>query len=170
MDDTAFCIRRAEASDETLLWEALFHAAHMPADGATSPEEAQRDAFLVHYVSGWGKPGDIGCVAFTAATDAFAGAAWMRCLPHTSADNADAPIPELAIAVLPAYHNQGLGTRLLTTVLGEARSTYNIVELSVRATNPARRLYERHGFVVVKEITNRIGGSSLLMQRDLTNQ
>ncbi|MGH7934689.1 MAG: hypothetical protein ACREQN_16220 [Candidatus Binataceae bacterium] len=37
----------------------------------------------------------------------------------------------------------------------------------VRSTNPARRLYERCGFVVVAEVTNRVGGSSFVMTAQL---
>ena len=37
----------------------------------------------------------------------------------------------------------------------------------VRANNPARRLYERVGFVTVAEITNRVGGASFVTTLDL---
>jgi predicted acetyltransferase len=37
----------------------------------------------------------------------------------------------------------------------------------VRQENPARRLYERSGFVVTRTIPNRVGGVSLVMRADL---
>jgi ribosomal protein S18 acetylase RimI-like enzyme len=52
-------------------------------------------------------------------------------------------------------------------LLDAARSLYSAIVLSVRADNPARRLYERVGFVAVDEITNRVGGTSLVMKVDL---
>ena len=56
---------------------------------------------------------------------------------------------------------------LLGALLDLARGQFPAVALSVRASNPARRLYERHGFVVVDTITNRVGGQSFVMQADL---
>ena len=41
--------------------------------------------------------------------------------------------------------------------------------LSVREANPARRLYERMGFVVVQTIVNRVGGASFVMLKDFLN-
>jgi ribosomal protein S18 acetylase RimI-like enzyme len=76
-------------------------------------------------------------------------------------------IPELAIAVLPQYIGQGIGARLLARLLEDARSLYPAVVLSVRDANPARRLYERLGFVVVDTVVNRVGGESFVMLRSL---
>jgi ribosomal protein S18 acetylase RimI-like enzyme len=39
------------------------------------------------------------------------------------------------------------------------------VALTVREGNPAIRLYQRAGFVVIEEIVNRVGGKSFVMQR-----
>jgi ribosomal protein S18 acetylase RimI-like enzyme len=52
------------------------------------------------------------------------------------------------IALLPAYRGRGLGTRLLTRLIEEARGSSRPVTLSVERGNPARRLYERLGFRV----------------------
>jgi ribosomal protein S18 acetylase RimI-like enzyme len=76
--------------------------------------------------------------------------------------------PELAIAVRPDAIGQGIGGALLEALLDLARGQYSAVALSVRESNPARRLYERHGFVVVDTITNRVGGQSFVMQVDLS--
>jgi ribosomal protein S18 acetylase RimI-like enzyme len=50
------------------------------------------------------------------------------------------------IALLPAYRGVGLGTRLLSEVLEEARAAGKPVRIHVEVTNPARALYERLGF------------------------
>jgi predicted acetyltransferase len=62
---------------------------------------------------------------------------------------------------------QGLGERLLRALFDAARPLYPALSLSVRQENPARRLYERAGFVVTHTITNRVGGVSLVMRADL---
>lgn len=112
-----------------------------------------------------GRDDDLGYIALDDAARP-AGAAWVRYLPlnHSASTTEYAPFPELAIAVLPDYSNRGIGTRLLHLLLDDARSVYPAVELSVRSTNPARRLYERLGFVVVDEVTNRVGGTSYVMR------
>ena len=76
--------------------------------------------------------------------------------------------PELAIAVLPDALGQGIGSQLLTQLLAEARALHPGIVLSVRAQNPAKQLYERLGFTVVAEMTNRVGGVSLVMKIDFS--
>jgi GNAT superfamily N-acetyltransferase len=48
----------------------------------------------------------------------------------------------------PRHQGRGLGSAVLTSVLERAGGT---VELNVLQGSPARRLYERHGFVVDRE-------------------
>ena len=53
----------------------------------------------------------------------------------------------LDIALIPALRGCGIGTACLRSVLDEAREAQLDVRLSVLVGNPARRLYERLGFV-----------------------
>lgn len=55
------------------------------------------------------------------------------------------------IYILPEYQNRGLGTSLLRDLLAQAGRRGLPVTLQVIKINPARRLYERLGFVVVGE-------------------
>jgi GNAT superfamily N-acetyltransferase len=55
------------------------------------------------------------------------------------------------LQLAPAAQGQGLGAALLREVLAEARAAGVGLELSVLKANPARRLYERLGFVVCAE-------------------
>jgi GNAT superfamily N-acetyltransferase len=57
--------------------------------------------------------------------------------------------------LLPAYHNQGIGSHLLRRLIGAARAAEVALRLTVLEVNPARRLYERHGFVVTHTISPR---------------
>ncbi|HEU5011481.1 MAG TPA: GNAT family N-acetyltransferase [Roseiflexaceae bacterium] len=147
-----YIIRPVVARDMDFLWDMLFYAAHMAEDGATSSEAARQDPFLALYVDGWGRAGDVGCVAVDAGTGERLGAAWVRVL-HDD-------MPELAIAVLPAAIGQGIGTALIRHVLEAARADHAAIMLTVRVDNPAARLYERLGFTIVEQITNRVGSMS----------
>ena len=51
------------------------------------------------------------------------------------------------IALLPEYRGRGIGTALLEELLVEADATGRRVTIHVERFNPARRLYERLGFV-----------------------
>jgi ribosomal protein S18 acetylase RimI-like enzyme len=53
------------------------------------------------------------------------------------------------ITLLPAYHNQGIGTTLIQALLGEVASQAKPVRLSVASGNRAKDLYERLGFVIL---------------------
>ena len=155
-------IRSATPGDEPFLWTALYHAVHVPFGAAPPPPEIVRRPDLACYVSGWMRPGDLGVVA---ELDGVAvGAAWLR---RWSADDrgygfVDDATPELSMALLPGHRGRGIGTSLLRRLLAESARTSATVSLSVSATNPARRLYERFGFVAVGEIK---GGSVTMLRR-----
>jgi GNAT superfamily N-acetyltransferase len=57
--------------------------------------------------------------------------------------------------LLPAYQNQGLGSHLLQCLIEDAKSAQVVLRLTVLEANPARRLYERHGFVLTHTISPR---------------
>jgi ribosomal protein S18 acetylase RimI-like enzyme len=118
-------------------------------------------------VGGWGRAGDLGVVA--ADDGRPIGAAWVRLLAGAEKNYPaiDNDVPELAIAVLPEQIGQGIGGKLLARLLEDAKPIYPAIVLSVREANPARRLYERLGFVVVETITNRVGGRSYVMLKKL---
>jgi GNAT superfamily N-acetyltransferase len=58
--------------------------------------------------------------------------------------------------ILPAYQRQGIGGGLLAGVLSTARELGLPVRIRVLRVNPARALYERLGFCVTSEDTERI--------------
>jgi ribosomal protein S18 acetylase RimI-like enzyme len=90
------------------------------------------------------------------------GAAWLRLLTHDNRGYGyiDDETPELSVAVLPEHRGRGVGSSLLTQLFREAQTRYNKISLSVSEENPAVRLYQRLGFlVVIKE------GGSITMIR-----
>jgi SAM-dependent methyltransferase len=52
------------------------------------------------------------------------------------------------VAVDPEHQGRGIGARVLRGLLASADAAGQQVRLQVLRTNPARRLYERHGFAV----------------------
>jgi ribosomal protein S18 acetylase RimI-like enzyme len=55
------------------------------------------------------------------------------------------------IALLPDYRGRGIGTTLISALVAEAAATGKRLSIHVELHNPARRLYERLGFVSVEE-------------------
>jgi epoxide hydrolase-like predicted phosphatase len=53
--------------------------------------------------------------------------------------------------ILPEYQNQGVGSYFLKQVLGKADKAGIPAQLYVMKRNPAKMLYERYGFVTIKE-------------------
>lgn len=156
--------------DEPFLWEMLYYAAHVNEEPGGSIEAAKHNPFLTKYVAHWGQPGDLGFVAEDADTQQRLGAAWLRVFVGTEKNCSDIAdgTPELAIAVISTCTGQGIGAQLLSHLFEAAASVFPAVYLSVRATNPAKRLYERLGFAVIGELTNRVGGRSFHMKRDFS--
>lgn len=70
----------------------------------------------------------------------------------------DTEVRVIDIALLPEHRGKGVGTRLLREVLAEGKR----VTIHVERENPARRLYDRLGFVQVAE-----QGVYLLLERQV---
>lgn len=163
-------LRPVGPADEAVLWQMLFYAARMDKETGKTVEDAKVAPDLAKYVTGWGRAGDLGVIAEGGAPPSAVGAAWVRL--YRGADKAFSPTdddtPELAMAVAPAYMGQGIGTQLLSHLIDAARPHYPALALNVRAENPALRLYQRLGFVIVGELTNRVGTRSYDMRLSLT--
>jgi ribosomal protein S18 acetylase RimI-like enzyme len=155
-----YTIRDLTIDDEPILWTMLMYAAH-----ETSLTSVQSQPIFARYVERWGRLGDIGAVASVSENEIAA--AWLRLWADDDRGFGyiDPAIPELAIAVLPEYRGNGVGTTLLKQVLRSAQGLFPAVSLSVRADNPVVNLYQRLGFVEVEgsEIVNRVGDISFNM-------
>lgn len=161
-----YTIRPLQPADEPFLWEMLYEAIYIP-EGGVKPERAiLQEPALAHYVAGWGQqPGDVGLLALDPQSGQPVGAAWLRLFPATDPGwgFVDGDTPEISIAIVPAYRGQGIGTLLLTELIAQATGQYAALSLSVDPQNPAMRLYERLGFVVVGA-----SGTSMTMHKTLT--
>jgi ribosomal protein S18 acetylase RimI-like enzyme len=160
-----FAYRPLTLEDELIVWEMSRYAAH-----ESSVESIQQQPYLARYALGWGRVGDVGCVGFEDMTPI--GAAWLRLWlgEDKGFGYVRDEIPELAIAVVPDFRGQGVGTKLLKQILDIAKMTYPAVSLSVRANNPVLRLYERTGFLKIpgSDVVNRLGEVSFNMICEFT--
>jgi GNAT superfamily N-acetyltransferase len=137
-------LRKAGVQDVRFLRDMLHHAYYW--------RERVPGSLVSRYVRGWGRPGDTAVIALEGGFPV--GAAWYRVF---GADEpgygfVDASTPELAIAVVPSKRGHGIGDELLKALIEKARAAgHRRLSLSVEPGNPARKLYERHGFAVVDE-------------------
>jgi len=154
-------IRPLTAADADWLWEMLYQAIYVPPGAEAPPREIIHEPGMAHYAADWGGPGDLGYLASDACGQPV-GAAWLR--PLAAHDRGygyvDDATPELAVAVMPGFRGQGIGTRLLAALLDAASESYDAVSLSVQADNPALRLYQRLGFEVLED-----GGTWFTMRK-----
>jgi ribosomal protein S18 acetylase RimI-like enzyme len=127
-------------AEMTLL--AAFRPGQLP-DGATLMPHVTR------WTDDWGRPGDMGVVAWS--SERRVGAAWCRIQEDVIARDASGrPVPEIAIAVTSDQRNRGLGTRLLADLAeAAAAAEQRALCLTVNARNPAFHLYQRLGFEIV---------------------
>ncbi len=139
-------LRPETALDEPLLF-ALFAATRATELEAVPWSEEQKQAFLRHQ--------------FEAQTAAYRGG-----YPDATFEVIEAngrgvgrlyrtmlgdEVRIVDIALLAEWCGQGIGGRLLAGVLAEADREGRAVSLHVEHWNPARRLYDRLGFLPVKE-------------------
>lgn len=141
-------IRTAVDADLQFLHRMLYEAANRPGDEWPPFDESINESRSRRFWSRWRRPGDIGCIA-EADVDPV-GAAWLRALEpaeRSPVDHDDAVV--LAIGIEGPYRGQGIGHRLLAHLIEQARAegVRAIQLISGLFTEPAVRLYRRHGFV-----------------------
>lgn len=161
-----YTIRPATSQDDDILWQMLYEAAHMAEAGETMAV-AKTNLSLAKYVTNWGLPHDMGFIAQVEETQQAVGAAWIRLFQGEARGYGyvNDETPELAVGILEGHRGQGVGTLLMNALLAQTRKKYPGISLSVRAENPAVRLYERFGFKLIpgSQLTNRVGTVSQTM-------
>lgn len=141
-------------ADEPFLAEMMYQAIFMPAGAGPAPRSLLEELALRKYFAEFGTlAGDLGFKAVDMQTGNPMGAAWLRLLQGNQRGYGyvDDQTPELSIALDPAYRGQGVGTQLLEQLFVAAADVYQAISLSVWPENKAYQLYQRLGFVVVKE-------------------
>lgn len=159
-------IRPLTQADAAFVREILYHALFVPPGSPPYPRALLDEPNIRRYYAAFGAPDrrDGGVLALV--DDQPVGAAWYRLWPpgEVGYGFVAADTPEITIALLPDFRGRGIGTRLLTALMAQARADgFAALSLSVTAINPARHLYERCGFVTVG-----VDGDSLTMRASLT--
>ena len=162
----SYLIRLLEPADQGILWEMLYLALYVPPEAPPLGRDIVYKPELAKYVQAWGKAGDLGLVASLSDNQMAIGAAWLRLFQQDNPGYGyiNDATPELAIAVLPDYRNQGIGTALLTQLCHQAKERYAAISLSVALYNPALRLYRRFGFEAVERSDDALTMKKLLGQ------
>lgn len=130
----------------TMLGEA---AVWRPDKPTPTAEQVMADPRYALYLEGWPRQGDFGLVAERGEP---LGAAWYRTFTEVSHGYGfvSDDVPELSIAVVASHRRGGIGRRLLDELIeASVAQGYGAISLSVAENNPARRLYESVGFVLV---------------------
>ena len=144
--------RPAGAEDFTFLATMLGEAAVWRPDKLTpTAEQVMDDPRYAQYLEGWPRQGDYGLIA---EEDGPVGAAWYRTYTEASHGHGFVAedVPELSIAVIASRRHEGIGRRLLSDIIkASVARGYRALSLSVAENNPARRLYESAGFVLVEK-------------------
>ena len=142
-------IRPIESDETMLLTEFLYEAIYQPEGTQKVPRTVLQQPMIWAYVKDFGKlPDDICYVAIVDGL--IVGAAWSRlgCSYGKIGDST----PELAISVYPEYRDKGIGTRLLSSLLGFLnKKGYVKASLSVDKSNYATGMYIKAGFEILKE-------------------
>ena len=156
---TGEVIRPLRADEDALLAEATLMNVNWTGEQRLTAADVAAEPSLAHYTVLHRGRGDEALVAVghgagpdDAAPGAVVGLVWYLFL------DADDPgygyvadgVPELSVCVWPGHRGQGLGARLVEAACAHAAARgIRRMSLSVESGNPARRLYERLGFVDV---------------------
>lgn len=142
-------IRQVQPADMPFLWDMLWEAAAVD-DGVRKKGKQVALALpeISRYLDAWGRPGDLGVVAYDELGRRL-GAAWIRLFSPESPGYGFVAwdIPELSIGVAENTRAKGVGGALLDALITIARMRgHRAISLGVNRRNRARMLYERKGF------------------------
>lgn len=154
-------IRPISNTDVSFLWEMLYESLYVPEGQAPFERSIIYEPEIAKYVEGWGREGDFGFIVRNEQGRSV-GAIYARYFDEQTRGYGyvRSDIPELGMALLPAYRGMGLGAALMEVMLQEAITRgIKRLSLSVDPTNTAAmKLYARYGFKQIAQV-----GTSITM-------
>ena len=145
-----YTIREMTAQEYPLLDDFLYEAIFVP-EGVEPPSKSIITApELQIYVKDFGtSKDDFSLVA--EVENKIIGAVWVRIMNDYG--HIDDKTPSLAISLYKKYRGQGIGRSLIKEMLSLLQTHgYKRVSLSVQKANYAAKLYQKIGFIIIKEI------------------
>ena len=146
-----WALRPATAADDDFL-QRVYAGTRADELALTGWDARQREDFVssqyraqaAHYQGHWPEAQRSVIVVRQGGVAHDAGRLWL----HQRAD----AIHLLDFALLAAFRGQGIGTRCLQSLMQQAGASGHALTIYVEAGNPARRLYDRLGFVPVGQL------------------
>ena len=138
---------RPMVEDDLPFIEALYASTRTEELALTGWPEAQQQAFLIQQHRAQHQHYRIH----------FAEAEWLiverggEAIGRLYLDNRDDRHRVIDISLVPAARGQGIGGAILSDVIAAAEAQGKSVSIHVEVSNPARRLYDRLGFVTVAD-------------------
>lgn len=142
-------IRGIKEREYSVLSDFLYEAIFIP-EGMEKPPKSiiEQPEFQV-YIADFGKADDWCLVA--EVKEKIVGAVWVRIMNDYG--HIDDKTPSLAISLYKKYRGQGIGSSLIKEMLSLLQTHgYKRVSLSVQKANYAAKLYQKIGFIIIKEI------------------
>ena len=145
--------RPIKNTENPFLKEMLYEALFVPEGQAKFPRSIIEHPEIRKYIENWnGRKYDVAIVAIHG--EELVGAIWGRNFKEENKGYGyvDAETPEISMAVKKEYRNKGVGTALLLQIeLVYLQMGVDKISLSVAKLNPAKKLYDRHGYVFYEE-------------------
>jgi ribosomal protein S18 acetylase RimI-like enzyme len=154
---TRYTIEPLDQSHTDFVKEIVYQAIYTPHGQSRPTREILNNADIKKYYEAWGRGGDFGFLLIQHPSELPVGGAFVRLYPKAKAGYGfiAEDIPELNLALLPDHRGHGHGTKLLKTLIKKVKAEgYTGISLSVDATNPALRLYQKLGFKLVSSKGN----------------
>jgi ribosomal protein S18 acetylase RimI-like enzyme len=148
-----YLIRPLKKNEYHILEQMLYEAIYQPDEDNLIPREVIEQPEIRTYIDNFGeKQGDYCLVA--KVDGIIVGAVWTRILAGDIKGFGfiDSETPEFAISLFKDYRNNGIGTKLMRTMIEHLRNSgYKQTSLSVKKENYAVRLYKNMGFKIIGE-------------------
>ena len=142
--------RPLDQQDLPLLIDATVDNVNWDGTVRLTVDDVLAQSRLSQYATGFIPGRDWGFVAYE--SDDIVGLGWVQYFSATSPGYGfvDSDTPELSINVHQQWRGKGVGSQLLELIVNKAQDLgCRSISLSVEDGNPARRLYEKFGFISI---------------------
>ncbi|HCO66589.1 MAG TPA: GNAT family N-acetyltransferase [Dysgonomonas sp.] len=146
-------IRPLKQDEIPILEDLLYEAVYQPDKENPIPRTILEQPEINVYIKDFGDKKDDYCLV-AEVEGRIAGGVWVRILAGEvkGYGNIDSETPEFGISLFEEYRSRGIGTQLMTAMIGYLKSKgCKQTSLSVHKGNYAIGLYLKTGFKIIKE-------------------